>query len=167
MSSTIMHLLELISKEAVTVVIAAAPGGGARQAIRVGSLMGLNGARLFPLSFAGNFLPIVPVLFLLEPVSNFIYTHWGLWRTGIGRLAIAVDRRSWVRQVYGGLVVATIAALPFSLTGVWAACLAASFFRIRFRYAFPAITFGTMLGGGASFALYLVTNGKLPAFFPR
>src|SRR5680860_1222945 len=55
--------------------------------------------------------------------------------------------RSDVVERYGALGLILFTAIPFPTTGAYTACLAASFFDIRFRYALIAISAGVLISG--------------------
>ena len=69
-------------------------------------------------------------------------------------------------EKYEALGLALFVAIPLPVTGAWTGCIAASLFKIRFRYAFPAICVGvfiaaiivtllTLVGKGVFFHLFL------------
>jgi uncharacterized membrane protein len=50
-------------------------------------------------------------------------------------------------------------AVPLPMTGAWSGCIAASLFKIKFRYAFPAIFLGVVEAGLVVMAVCLFGKG--------
>jgi len=89
---------------------------------------------------------VAPALFFFEPVTNAlrkfkplrIFFNWVFERT---------KRNSDAIQKYEALGLAIFVAIPLPMTGAWSGVIAASLFKIRFRYAFPAIIAGVLCAG--------------------
>ncbi len=58
-------------------------------------------------------------------------------------------------------------AVPLPMTGAWSGCIAASLFKIRFRYAFPAIFLGVVIAGLIVLAVCLFGKGAFSFFVTR
>ncbi|MGE5197415.1 MAG: COG2426 family protein, partial [Deltaproteobacteria bacterium] len=103
-------------------------------------------AKAFWLSVLGNFIIIIPALFLLEPVSNRL-RKFKLWSRFFDWVFERTRQKADVIQKYEALGLAIFVAVPLPLTGAWSGVIAASLFKIRFRYAFLAITAGVIAAG--------------------
>ncbi len=144
----ILHFLSNSPKELAIFIIATLPVGELRFSIPIGIyLLGKDEfARIFILSILGNAVPIIPLLVLLTPVSEKL-SHFRLWRKFFEWLTEKTRKKGDLIQKYEALGLAIFVAVPCPGTGIWSGCLAASLFKIKFRYAFPAILLG-MIGAG-------------------
>lgn len=110
----------------------------------------------------GNFLPVIPLLLLLEPVSSFLrrYRSWDVFFTWL--FARTHREHSERFERYGSLALALFVAVPLPVTGAWTGCAAAFVFGIRFRHALPAVTAGILIAG---VIVTLFTVGIKTVFF--
>ena len=127
-------------------LLAAAPVSELRGAIPLGIVKGMPALKTYLLAVAGNLVPVIPLLLFLEPVSKRLQkfklmSRFFEWLYGRTR------KRAEIVQKYEALGLALFVAIPLPITGAWTGCVAASLFRIRFRYAFPAIICGVLLAG--------------------
>lgn len=128
------------------VILGAAPIAELRGAIPLGFYYGMPVARIFILAVLGNIIPVIPVLFLLEPVSNAL-RRFRLWKKFFDWLFERTRAKADSIQKYEALGLAIFVAIPLPMTGAWSGAVAASLFKIKFRYAFPAIVAG-VIGAG-------------------
>ncbi len=98
--------------------------------------------------YVGNALPIVPLIYGLEVLTNLCDRHFKVCH----RVLVKVFERTRTKfqgdyQKYGaiGLFFFVVSPLPF--TGVWSGCVAAVLFGIRPRLAIPAILGGMIVSG--------------------
>lgn len=111
------------------------------------------------LSIFGNLLPIIPVLFLFQPVSNWLMRLKPYKRMYDWLYQRTLKKSSNVEK-YGAVGLMLFTALPLPTTGAYSACVAAIIFGIRFRYAFLSIAAGVLVAaiivsaGLASFSLF-------------
>lgn len=146
MLNIIIHWLKDIPKEAVVIIVGALPISELRGAIPLALYYGMSLSKAFWLSVLGNISFIAPALFLFEPVSSRLrrfkpcsrFFDWLFERT---------KRNAETVQKYEALGLAIFVAVPLPMTGAWSGVIAASLFKIRFRYAFAAIVAG-VLGAG-------------------
>lgn len=110
-------------------------------------------AKAFWLAVIGNIIPVAPVLFLLEPVSNKL-RRFKPWSRFFDWFSERTKKKAGLVQKYEALGLALFVAVPLPGTGAWAGCLAASLFKIKFRYAFIAIVAG-VIGAGLIVATLL------------
>jgi uncharacterized membrane protein len=154
----IEKLLELLSglpKEAITVIIAALPISELRGAIPVAyCVMKLSLPKTLILAYIGNMIPVIPLLVLLEPVSERL-RRFHIWRRFFDWLFERTRRKAEIIQRYEALGLILFVAIPLPVTGAWTGCIAASLFKIKFRYAFPAILIGVLIAGAVVTVLTL------------
>jgi uncharacterized membrane protein len=152
---SVYEWIKNIPPDLQVMVLGAVPIAELRGAIPLGFFHGLPVARVFFLAVLGNIIPIIPVLFLLEPVSNALmrvkpckkFFDWFFERTRARADSI---------QKYEALGLAIFVAIPLPMTGAWSGAVAASLFKIKFRYAFPAIVAGVFVAGIIVTALCMV-----------
>ena len=166
MLNSITTALKGLPKEWITVIIAMLPISELRGAIPAALMMGIPPARALLLSVIGNAAPVIPVLVLLEPVSNFLM-RFGPWKRFFDWLFRKARSRAELVQKYEAIGLALFVAVPLPITGAWTGCVAASLFRVRFRYAFPAILIGIMTAGGIVLSVCLFGKGALSFFLAK
>lgn len=135
-----------IPKEYLVMIVAALPVSELRGAIPLGLSFGMPIAKAFWLSVLGNIIPVAPALFLLEPVSTQL-RRFKIWSRFFDWVFERTKKNSDSIQKYEALGLAIFVAIPLPMTGAWSGVIAASLFKIRFRYAFIAITAG-VIGAG-------------------
>ncbi len=135
-----------MAKEIIVMLIGALPVLELRWAIPQALYWQMPIVKAFWLSVAGNIIIIAPVLFLLEPVSVKL-RRFKFWSRFFDSFSERTRKKANLIQKYEALGLAIFVAVPLPGTGAWTGCLAASLFKIRFRYAFMAIAAG-VLGAG-------------------
>jgi uncharacterized membrane protein len=103
--------------------------------------------KAYLLAVAGNFVPVIPILFFLGPVSDWLrrvpvldrFLTWLFART---------RRRGGLIERYEAIGLTMFVAIPLPVTGAWTGALAAFIFGIRRRWAIPCIALGVMIAGG-------------------
>jgi uncharacterized membrane protein len=128
--------------------------------------MGLTPAKAFWLSILGNSARIIPTLFLLEPVSNALM-HFGPWKRFFEWLFAKTRAKGDLIQKYEAIGLMLFVAVPLPMTGAWSGCIAASLFRIKFRYAFPAIFLGVLIAGVVVLSVCLFGVSALSIFVAK
>lgn len=146
MLENIAHFLKALPADVVTFIIAALPVAELRVSIPFAYAMGEPWAKIMLISYAGNMLPIIPLLFLLEPLSN-ILRRFPVWKCFFERLFEKTRKKAELIQKYEAIGLMLFVAIPLPGTGAWTGCIAASLFKIRFRYAFFAIAAGVIIAG--------------------
>ncbi|MBN1587667.1 MAG: small multi-drug export protein [Candidatus Omnitrophica bacterium] len=114
-----------------------------------------SASSVFWVSIAGNLLPVLPLLWLLEPVCNRL-SRYKLGRRWVDWLYDRTDRRAEMVRKYEVLGLILLVAIPLPMTGAYTGAVAASLFRIRKGVAFWAITAGVFIAGGIVLALTLL-----------
>ena len=135
-----------------------------RGAIPVAAIFGVNIAiwKIYLIAVIGNMIPVLPILLLLEPVSNFLSERSKSFDRFFEWLFNRTRRRVESKiEKYGALGLIVFVAIPLPVTGAWTGCIAAFLFGIRLRYAFPAILAGVMIAG---VIVSIVTYGASSVF---
>ena len=147
MTEKIIDFLSGLPNEAITTIIAALPVVELRLSLPLAYTklqLPLSQALLF--SYIGNMLPVIPLLILLEPVSARL-RRFLIWRKFFDWLFERTRKRAEIVQRYEAIGLVLLVAIPLPATGAWTGCIAASLFKIKFRYAFPAILLGVLIAG--------------------
>jgi uncharacterized membrane protein len=103
-------------------------------------------AKSFFLSVLGNTLPILPLLILFHPLSNWLM-RFSWYEKMYQWLYKRTLNKSKDVEKYGALGLILFTAVPLPTTGAYSACVAASIFAIRTKYAFLAIFTGVIIAG--------------------
>ena len=140
-------LNQYVNREFAVFVTAWLPIVELRGAIPLALSLGIEPGKAFFLGVTGNMVPVIPILFLLRPVRDFLIRNSVLMEKFFDWLYERTIRKSDNVERYGALGLILFTAIPFPTTGAWTACLAAVIFNIKFRYAFPAVVIGVLLAG--------------------
>ena len=73
--------------------------------------------------------------------------HIPLWSRFFDWLFERTKKKAELVQRYEALGLILLVAIPLPATGAWTGCIAASLFKIKFKYAFPAILIGVLIAG--------------------
>lgn len=155
MLNLVIHWLKDIPKELIVIIVGALPISELRGAIPLGLSFGMPLVKAFWLSVLGNVIFIAPALFLFEPVSRRL-RKFKIWAKFFDWLFERTKKNSDAIQKYEALGLAIFVAIPLPMTGAWSGVIAASLFKIRFRYAFGAIVLGVVCAGLIVAALCLL-----------
>lgn len=110
---------------------------------------GISPLSAYLLGVAGNLLPVLPLLLLLERVLRELLRIRQPWvqRPLRGWMRITQERfRSGIER-YGPWALVGIVAIPLPMTGAWTGCAVAVLFGIPLRKAFGPIVLGVLLAG--------------------
>jgi uncharacterized membrane protein len=146
MLEIILNWLKGIPKEWVVMIVGALPISELRGALSLALYYGMPLGKAFWLSVLGNISFVVPALFLFEPISRRL-RKFRIWAGFFDWLFERTKKNSDTIQKYEALGLAIFVAIPMPMTGAWSGVVAASLFKIRFRYAFMAIVAG-VIGAG-------------------
>ncbi|AZR74618.1 ligand-binding protein SH3 [Anoxybacter fermentans] len=146
-----MHIFQFfnqyLSKELAVLLTAAFPFVELRGAIPLAMALGLPAYKAFILSVIGNILPIIPLLLLLDPITEFLSRRFRIFARFFDWLHARTIRKSDKVEKYGALGLIIFTAVPLPTTGAWTACVAAILFHISFYRAFFAISGGVLIAG--------------------
>jgi len=146
MLKVILQYLNQLPKDYVVIIVGALPISELRGAIPLALSFGMPLAKAFWLSVLGNCLIVAPALFLFEPVTRFL-RKFKIWSRFFDWVFERTKKNSDSIQKYEALGLAIFVAIPLPMTGAWSGVIAASLFKIRFRYAFLAIVVGVICAG--------------------
>ena len=146
MLSIILNWLKGFPKEWVVMIVAALPISELRGSIPLGLFYGMSLNKAFWLSILGNISFIAPALFFFEPVSQKL-RRFKIWAKFFDWVFERTKKNSDAIQKYEALGLAIFVAIPLPMTGAWSGVIAASLFKIRFRYALIAIVTGVIIAG--------------------
>lgn len=127
-------------------IMAALPISELRGAIPLGLSFGMPLLKAFCLAIIGNSIFVAPALFLFEPVTKQL-RKFKIWSRFFGWVEERTRKNSEAIQKYEALGLAIFVAIPLPMTGAWSGVIAASLFKIKFRYAFISIIAGVIIAG--------------------
>ena len=142
----IIRWLKDIPKEYLVLIMSALPISELRGAIPLGLSFGMSLPKAFWLAVIGNSIFVATALFLFEPVSNRL-RRFKLWSRFFDWVEERTKKNSDSIQKYEALGLAIFVAIPLPMTGAWSGVIAASLFKIKFRYAFISIIAGVIVAG--------------------
>ncbi len=146
MINNIIHWLEGVPKEYVVMIMAAVPIAELRGAIPLALSFGMSLQKAFWLSVLGNAIPVIPILFFLQPVSDYL-SRFKPFARFFDWLFTRTRKKADTIQKYEALGLAIFVAIPLPMTGAWTGAIAASLLRMKFRYAFIGILAGILVAG--------------------
>jgi uncharacterized membrane protein len=151
MIESVIHFLQGLPREVITLLLATLPIAELRGAIPwalasppIGG--GLSWPTAYLFAVIGNFIPVIPLLLLMEPVSRAlrrfrIFDRFFTW------LFERTRRRGKVVERFKALGLVLFVAIPLPVTGAWTGTVAAFLFGIPLKYAIPCILLGILIAG--------------------
>ena len=142
-------LSEKISPELATIIISALPVSELRGGLPVAFFaFKFSIYKAFFLSFVGNLIPVLPLLYFLESVSNFLSKKSRFFEKFFNWLFERTRKRFYRKyEIYGDIALILFVAIPLPTTGAWTGSLAAFLFGIKKLPAFLFITVGVLIAG--------------------
>ncbi len=148
-------------KEFLTVLVSALPIIELRGAIPLAILKwGMAPGSAFALSVMGAFLPVIPILFLLDSVAKWFshrsdsFNRFFCW---FCKKTEAKNRKLFEKWASAAIFI--VSAIPLPLFGAWSGVLTAFVFKIPIKKAAISIFFGTIVAG--AIVLTLTLGGRL------
>jgi len=139
--------LDFLPPELIVIIISAMPILELRGGLPVAyGVYDFSFTKSYLLSVFGNVLPIIPLLLLFLPISNWLMRFQWYKRMYTWLYDRTMKKSSNVEK-FGAIGLILFTAVPLPTTGAFSACLAASFFAIRFWYAFLSIVVGVLIAG--------------------
>ncbi|RKZ05517.1 ligand-binding protein SH3 [bacterium] len=136
-----------LSPRIITLILASLPISELRGAIPYAIAVGhMSWKEAYLLSVIGNFIPVIPILLLLESISNWL-RRYPLWNRFFTWLFARTKRKGKLIERFEVLGLILFVAIPLPVTGAWTGCVAAFLFKIRFKIAAPAVLAGIMIAG--------------------
>ncbi|PIW36900.1 MAG: ligand-binding protein SH3 [Candidatus Kerfeldbacteria bacterium CG15_BIG_FIL_POST_REV_8_21_14_020_45_12] len=132
--------------ELATGIIAMLPIAELRGAIPAGLVMGLSWQQAAFYAVIGNLIPVVIIVYVIEPVSNFlrqrvpIFDRFFTWLFARTREKFYEKHAKW-----GDFALVVFVAIPLPVTGAWTGALASWLFGIAPKRALPLISIGVIL----------------------
>ncbi len=155
-----INFLDIFPKEIQIVSIAALPIVELRGAIPVAVFGGMDPFLALIYSVIGSFLPVIPILFLLESISKWLSERSRFFKNFFEKLfALAEAKNKKLFDKWAGAAVLIIATIPLPLFGAWSSALAAFVFKVPVKKAIWLIALGTVFSG--LIVLGLTLGGKL------
>jgi uncharacterized membrane protein len=154
---SIVEAMSGLPRELIAFVVSALPIAELRGGIPVATRLGMDWRSAYLVCAAGNFLPIIPILYLMGPMEGF-FRKWPPMDRFMTRLFDRTRRRGALVERYEALGLIAFVAIPLPITGAWTGALAAHLFGVRRRYAIPAIICGILIAG---VVVTLATQGVL------
>ena len=146
MFDILLQWLKDLPKDYIVIIVAALPISELRGAIPLALSFGMSLPKAFWLAILGNCIIVAPALFLFEPVTGFL-RKFKIWSRFFDWVFERTKKNSDAIQKYEALGLAIFVAIPLPMTGAWSGVIAASLFKIRFRYAFISIVAGVICAG--------------------
>ena len=143
--------------EIQTFLLAMTPIGELRASIPVAlEIYRLPVWSAFTFSVLGNMVPVVFLLLLLKPVSEWLSHRWYKFNRFFVWLFERNKRiHSRKFEVWKELALIVLVAIPLPFTGAWTGAICAFIFRIPFKKALPLIFLGVLIAGAVVTALTL------------
>ena len=159
-----IDFVSALPKDLATLVLAILPISELRGAIPFGLHYQLSLPKVLTLSIIGNLLPVIPMLFLFEPASDYLRKFW-VFKKFFNWLFERTKKKAALIEKYEALGLALFVAIPLPITGAWTGCIAATLFRVRMRYAILAITIGVCIAAAITTTFYFMGRGIIVSWF--
>lgn len=145
--SSLINLVATLPKIWAVFVLAMMPIIELRGAIPLAIAWNIPPLTTFIIAFLGNMIPVLPLLFFLGPVSDWLQKHFAIFKSFFhwvfSRSKAHEDKIK--RYGYWGLVL--FVAIPFPGTGVWVGSALAFLLRLRILPSFLAMGLGVIIAG--------------------
>ncbi|UCG52980.1 MAG: small multi-drug export protein [Candidatus Latescibacterota bacterium] len=147
MTEKLIHLLSSSPHVFVTFVLAMLPVSELRGAIPYAITVGkMPCQEAYLISVVANFIPVIPILYFIGPVSEFL-RRWRPFDRFFTWLFARTRRRGRLIERFEIIGLVLFVAIPLPVTGAWTGSLAAFLFGVRKRVALPAIFAGICMAG--------------------
>jgi len=147
-----------LSPKTMILFLSTLPVTELRASIPIGILLLKQDFKLvFFYAILGNILPIVPIYFLLDPISKKL-SKTVYMRRFFEWLFERAHKRKALIEKYEALGLMLFVCIPFPGTGVWTGCMIASLLRMRFIPTFLAATLGVILAATIVTSLTLIVG---------
>ncbi|SMB96449.1 Uncharacterized membrane protein [Desulfonispora thiosulfatigenes DSM 11270] len=147
--------MEFSLNEWKVLLLSTVPLGELRVSIPYGIYIGLSPIKTFLLACIGNFLPIIPLLLLLNPISDIINKVPKI-NNYYQKFLMKTRKKSGNVEKYGAIGLLLFVAVPLPGTGIYSGAVVAFLLGIRFWYALISLTLGMVTAG---IAITLASTG--------
>lgn len=129
-------------------LLSTAPIGELRASIPIGiGVYHLNWFYVYIVSVLGNLVPVLFLLFFLEPVSKVLRKNKELDRFFIWLFKRTRKKVETKVNKHGALALLLFVAIPLPVTGAWTGSVIAFLYKIPKKKAFLMISLGVLLAG--------------------
>jgi len=156
-------LLDILTADLVTMLMAMVPVIELRGAIPIGIAMGLSPLWSTVLSIIGSTIPVPFILLGVRPLFNVLKKVKWLRRI-IDKTTVNALRKSDKVVKYGFWGLMIFVGIPLPGTGAWTGSLVAALLDLRIRIALPAIFLGNIIAGTIIYILSYTTLNILSIF---
>ncbi len=118
---------------------------------------GLDWQTAFVFAYIGNFIPVIPLLLFLDPVTKFL-RRWDIFDRFFEWLFKRTRRKGRMIEKYEIIGLLLYVGIPLPGTGAWTGSLAAYLFGVNLKNSIFAISIGILLAG------IIVTMASLGVF---
>lgn len=141
--------IEYMTPRIATFLTAMTPIGELRAAIPVAlGTYGMNIFETYIISVIGNMVPVIAILWILEPISKFLMKRFRLARRFFNWLFNRTRRRHSKKfEKYEGYALVGFVGIPLPVTGGWTGALIAFVFGIPPKKALLQIFIGVLIAG--------------------
>jgi len=153
MADTIIHFFTNFDPYSATIFLSMIPLTELRLAIpAVYGVFDIPLWQIFFLSLFGNIIPAIILVYLLEPVSNFLRKHFKFFERFFTWLFDRTRKKFYNKHdKWGDIVLLLFVAIPIPITGVWTGSAAAFLFGVKKPKAI------LLMLGGITIAAIIVT----------
>ena len=144
MSEWFVNVLGNLPPQWLVVIVSAMPVSELRGAIPIGIMLGLTPLRVFILAILGNLIPVLPLLYFLDPVSARL-RKFPIFKKFFDWLFERTRKKSKVIEKYELLGLIIFVAIPLPMTGAWTGCVAASLLKLKKKLSFFAVAIGVTI----------------------
>jgi uncharacterized membrane protein len=147
MVDKLLQWLSGTSAELITVILAMMPVSELRGAIPYAvGVAGMTWQKAYILSVIANFVPVIPIFYLIGPISERlrrfkVFDRFFTW------LFARARRKGKLIERFEILGLVLFVAIPLPVTGAWTGTIAAFLFGVKKRVALPAIFLGICIAG--------------------
>ncbi|MEN8005465.1 MAG: small multi-drug export protein [Candidatus Krumholzibacteriota bacterium] len=147
MREQLLESIQQLPPPVAVFLVAMLPVFELRGAVPLGYAMGMESPVLiYLLSVAGNFVPVLPILFLLGPAERTLRRFKTMDRFFDWLFRRTVSRSKLIKK-YESLGLILFVAIPAPMTGAWTGSVAAYLFKLPLRMAIPCIILGILIAG--------------------
>lgn len=118
-----------------------------RGAIPLGFVLNMPLYKILFFSIIGNLIPVIPLLLFLRPISEKL-RRFIIWRRFFEWLFERTRKKAAIVERYEAMGLMFFVSIPLPVTGAWTGTIAACLFKIKFKYAFFAISLGVIIASG-------------------
>ena len=146
MRDRILEALSASPDLVVTFLLSMLPIFELRGSIPYAIAVGVPWPTAFVVSVVGNFLAVIPIVYLIGPVSEWL-RRWDLFDRFFDWLFARTRRKGKLIERWEMLGLILFVAIPLPITGAWTGSVAAFIFGIRKPMALLALLTGILIAG--------------------